>query len=142
MIPGSLEVLFNFRYAPPTTREALQQRFEGVLAAHGLDYELAWTGWGKPFLTPRGALVDAVSAAIREVTGAAPALSCTGGTSDGRFIADVCDEVVELGPVNATIHKVNERVRCADLDALSAVYRGTLERLLLPGKESAATPPR
>ncbi len=138
VIPGSIEVLFNFRYAPPTTREALQQRFESVLTAHGLEYELAWTGWGKPFLTPRGALVDAVSAAIGDVTGTPPALSCTGGTSDGRFIADVCDEVVELGPVNATIHKVNERVRCADLDALSTIYRGMLLRLLDPGTTSAA----
>ena len=132
VIPGTLEVMFNFRYSTESTRESLQQRFEAVLAAHGLDYELAWTGWGKPFLTPRGKLVDVVTAAVAATRGVTPELSCTGGTSDGRFIADICDEVVELGPVNATIHKLNERVRVADLEPLARIYRGVLERLLLP----------
>ncbi len=133
VIPGTLELVFNFRHSTESTRESLQQRFEAIVRKHGLDYELRWTGWGKPFLTPRGRLVDVAMDAIRQVTGVTAELSCTGGTSDGRFIADICAEVVELGPVNATIHKLNERVRAADLAPLSAIYRGILERLLLPG---------
>ena len=124
VIPGTLELQFNFRYSPASTRESLQQRFEAIVRQHGLDYDLAWTGFGKPFLTRRGALVDVVSDAVHEVTDATPELSCTGGTSDGRFIADICPEVVELGPVNATIHKLNERVAVADLEPLAAIYRG------------------
>ena len=131
VIPGTLELMFNFRHAPESPREALQQRFEAIVQRHGLDYELLWTGWGKPFLTPRGALVDVAIDTVRAITGVTPALSCTGGTSDGRFIADVCDEIVELGPVNATIHQLNERVRIADLESLSAIYRGILERVLV-----------
>jgi len=134
VVPGTLEVMFNFRYSTQSTRESLGERLEGVLRKHGLDYELAWTGWGKPFLTQRGRLVDAAAGAIRHVTGRTPELSCTGGTSDGRFIADICPEVVELGPVNATIHKLNERVRIADLEPLAAIYRGILERLLVSAK--------
>jgi succinyl-diaminopimelate desuccinylase len=133
VIPGTLEVMFNFRYSTESTRESLQQRFEAVLARHRLDYGLEWTGWGKPFLTPRGRLVEVVTAAVAATNQVNPALSCTGGTSDGRFIADICDEVVELGPVNATIHKLNERVRVADLEPLARIYRNILERLLLPG---------
>jgi succinyl-diaminopimelate desuccinylase len=132
VIPGTLEVMFNFRYSTASTRESLAARLEEVLRRHGLDYDLAWTGSGKPFLTERGTLVDVTSAAIRAVTGRTPEISCTGGTSDGRFIADICAEIVELGPVNATIHKLNERVRIADLEPLAAIYRGILERLLLP----------
>jgi len=130
VIPGTLEVLFNFRYATASTRESLEQRMKAVLDRHGLDYELAWTGHGKPFLTPRGRLVEAVTATVREVCGVTPEISCTGGTSDGRFIADICREVVELGPINATIHKINERVAVSDLEPLSALYRGILQRLL------------
>jgi len=133
VIPGALEVMFNFRYAPASTRESLQQRLEAVLARHGLDYALAWTGWGKPFITPRGTLVDVACAAIRDVTGITPEVSCTGGTSDGRFIADICRQVVELGPVGASIHKLNERVKIADLALLSRIYRGILDRLLVQG---------
>jgi succinyl-diaminopimelate desuccinylase len=133
VIPGTLQVAFNFRYAPVSTRESLQQRLEAVLRRHGLDYELAWTGWGKPYLTPRGALVDIACDAVREVTGVTPEISCSGGTSDGRFIADICNEVVELGPVGASIHKLNERVRISDLPLLSRIYRRILDRLLLPG---------
>ncbi len=132
VIPGTLEVMFNFRYSTASTRESLAARLEAVLRRHGLDYDLAWTGWGKPFLTERGKLVDVTRAAIRAVTGRTPEISCTGGTSDGRFIADICAEIVELGPVNATIHKLNERVRIADLEPLAAIYRGILERLLVP----------
>ncbi len=132
VIPGSLELMFNFRFATANTRESLAERLEAVLRRHGVEYTLAWTGYGRPFLTPRGRLVDVASAAIAAVTGVTPEISTTGGTSDGRFIADICDEIVELGPVNATIHKVDERVRAADLDTLAAIYRGILERLLVP----------
>ena len=130
VIPGTLELDFNFRYAPVHTREDLERAFLAILARHGLDHEIRWTGSGKPYLTARGQLVDVAGAAIREVCGIVPELSCTGGTSDGRFIADICAEVVELGPVNATIHKLNERVAVADLEPLAAIYRGILERLL------------
>jgi len=131
VIPGALEVMFNFRYAPKSTRESLQQRLEAILVRHRLDYALAWTGWGKPYFTARGALVDVAGDAIREMTGLTPEVSCTGGTSDGRFIADICPQVVELGPVGASIHKLNERVEIADLARLSRIYRGILDRLLL-----------
>lgn len=131
VIPGSLELLFNFRYATASTRESLQERLEAVLQRHGLDYELEWTASGSPYLTPRDRLVSVTQEIIREVCGIAPELSCTGGTSDGRFIASICREVVELGPVNATIHKIDERVAVADLGPLAALYRGILERLLL-----------
>ena len=130
VIPGTLELQFNFRYATASTRESLEQRMKAVLDRHALDYELEWTGHGKPFLTPRGRLVEVVADTVREVCGVIPELSCTGGTSDGRFIADICREVVELGPVNATIHKQNERVAVADLEPLSALYRGILQRML------------
>jgi succinyl-diaminopimelate desuccinylase len=130
VIPGTLTVMFNFRYSTESTRESLARRFEAVLARHGLDYTLEWTGWGKPYLTKPGRLVEVASDTIRNVTGLTPELSCTGGTSDGRFIADICDEVVEIGPVNATIHKLDERVLVADLERLSAIYHGILTRLL------------
>jgi succinyl-diaminopimelate desuccinylase len=130
VIPGTLELDFNFRYAPVHSREDLERAFLAILARHRLDHEIRWTGWGKPYLTARGRLVDVASAAIREVCGIAPEISCTGGTSDGRFIAEICTEVVELGPLNATIHKLNERVAVADLEPLAAIYRGILERLL------------
>jgi succinyl-diaminopimelate desuccinylase len=135
VIPGSLEALFNFRFAPASTRESLAARFEAVLRKHELDYTLAWTGFGKPYLTPRGALVDVAGDVIREVTGIVPEVSCTGGTSDGRFIADICREVVELGPVGASIHQLNERIRVADLAPLSRIYRRILERLLATGRQ-------
>ncbi len=130
VIPGTLEAMFNFRFCPDSSRESLVRRFEAILGRHGLDYELAWTGFGPPYLTGRGKLVEVVTDAVRAVTGIVPELSCTGGTSDGRFIADICSELVELGPVNASIHQVNERVRTADLGALAAIYLGILERLL------------
>ena len=131
VIPGTLELDFNFRYAPVHTRDDLERAFLAILARHGIDHEIRWTGSGKPYLTARGRLVDVAGAAIREVCGIAPEISCTGGTSDGRFIAEICTEVVELGPVNATIHKLNERVAVADLEPLAAIYRGILERLLI-----------
>jgi succinyl-diaminopimelate desuccinylase len=134
VIPGSLDVLFNFRYSTASTRESLAMRLEEVLRKHGLDYVLAWTAHGEPFLTPKGRLVDIASAVIRELTGIVPALSCDGGTSDGRYIARICPEIVEIGPVNATIHKLNERVAVAELETLAAIYSRILERLLAPAR--------
>ncbi|HEX6137701.1 MAG TPA: succinyl-diaminopimelate desuccinylase [Casimicrobiaceae bacterium] len=133
VIPGSLELAFNFRYSTASTRESLIARLEAILRRHGVEYELVWTGHGEPFLTPRGRLVEIASEVIRDVAGVVPALSCDGGTSDGRFIARICPEIVEIGPVNATIHKLNERVAVADLEALAAIYRRILERLLASG---------
>lgn len=131
VIPGTLELDFNFRYAPVSTRDDLERALAAVLHEHRLDHEIRWTGWGKPYLTPHGRLVDIAGEVVRNVCGIVPELSCTGGTSDGRFIADICREVVELGPVNASIHKVNEQVAVADLEPLAAIYRGILERLLI-----------
>jgi succinyl-diaminopimelate desuccinylase len=132
VIPGTLELQFNFRYSTASTRESLVARLERVLLAHGLEYELVWTGHGEPFLTPRGRLVEVAVDAIREATGLTPELSCTGGTSDGRFIARICPEIVEIGPVNESIHKLDERVAVGDLEMLAGIYRRILERLLVP----------
>jgi succinyl-diaminopimelate desuccinylase len=130
VIPGSAEVLFNFRFATVSAPDSLKARLENVLKKHSLDYELAWELGGKPFLTPRGALVSAIGAAIKAVTGSPPDISCTGGTSDGRFIKDICDELIEFGPVNASIHKLNEHVNLADIEPLSEIYFKTLENIL------------
>jgi succinyl-diaminopimelate desuccinylase len=131
VVPGTVEILFNFRHSTASTVESLKSRVHAILDKHGFEYDLQWEkSSGKPYLTPRGDLVDAVSAAIMDVTGITTELSTSGGTSDGRFIADICPQVIELGPLNATIHKINECVAVADLDALSDIYRGTLERLL------------
>ena len=130
VIPGSVELLFNFRFATASTPEGLQARLHEVLDRHGLEYDLKWTLGARPFLTGSGALVDASIEAIRAETGIATELSTTGGTSDGRFIAPICSQVIEIGPVNATIHKINECVAVADLPRLSAIYRRILERLL------------
>ncbi|MHB8493165.1 MAG: succinyl-diaminopimelate desuccinylase [Casimicrobiaceae bacterium] len=132
VIPGTLEAMFNFRYSTANTRDSLAGRLASVLERHGLDYDIAWTGHGEPFLTPRGRLVELAREAIREVVGIEPELSCAGGTSDGRFIARICPEVVEIGPVNATIHKLNERVLASDLESLAAIYHCLLRRLLPP----------
>ena len=130
VIPGSLELKFNFRYSTASTRESLAERLEAVLRRHNVDYALDWTGHGDPFITARGRLVDAAGDAIRAATGVTPTLSREGGTSDGRFIARICREIVEIGPVNESIHKIDECVATADLAPLAAIYRGVLERLL------------
>jgi succinyl-diaminopimelate desuccinylase len=130
VIPGSCELLFNLRFAASNTPERLRQRVEDVLRRHGLDYSLAWTLGAEPFLTPRGSLVDALEQSILEATGVRPELSTTGGTSDGRFLAKVCRQVVEFGPPNASIHQVDESILLADLEPLKNIYRLTLERLL------------
>ncbi len=130
VIPGTCEVDFNLRFAPVSTAEGLMRRIESILARHGLDYEIAWTVGAQPFLTPPGALVDAVRRAIAECTGVQARLSTTGGTSDGRFIAAVCPQVVEFGPPNASIHKIDENILVDDLEPLTNVHRRTLELLL------------
>lgn len=133
VIPGSVVIDFNFRFCTESTPEGLQRRVTDILCRHGLqpeaDFELAWTVGGLPFLTTPGTLVDAVRAAIRDETGIETELSTAGGTSDGRFIAQVCPQVIELGPPNATIHKVDEHVAVADIEPLKNIYRRTLERL-------------
>ncbi len=130
--PNSLEVQFNFRYSSATTVESLQRRVVGILDQHKLDYELDWLHGAAPFLTPEGELIGAVRHAVRAVTGIEPELSTSGGTSDGRFIIDICPQLLELGPVNASIHKLNEHIELDALDALKSIYRQVLERLLLP----------
>ncbi|MCX7627461.1 MAG: succinyl-diaminopimelate desuccinylase [Methylophilaceae bacterium] len=129
VVPGQVEILFNFRYSTASTEQSLRDRVHAILDRHGLEYELEWES-GKPYLTPRGDLVDAISAAIEECFGVTPELSTSGGTSDGRFIADICPQVVEFGPLNATIHKLNECVGIADIEPLKDTYRRTLEKLL------------
>jgi succinyl-diaminopimelate desuccinylase len=129
IIPGEVVVDFNFRFCTESTPESLQQRLQAVLDRHGLDYELKWTLGGRPFLTTPGALVGAVQAAIRAETGLDTELSTTGGTSDGRFIAQVCPEVIELGPPNASIHKIDEHIALADIEPLKNIYRRVLENL-------------
>ena len=131
VVPGTVEITFNFRFSTASTVDSLKKKVHDILDKHGLEYDLNWALSGKPYLTPRGNLVEAVSAAIKSVTGIETDLSTTGGTSDGRFIADICPQVIELGPVNATIHKLNECVAVADLDILSDIYYLTLENLLV-----------
>jgi succinyl-diaminopimelate desuccinylase len=133
VIPGTVVIDFNFRFSTESTPEALQQRVAEILSRHSLQagsgYDLAWTLGGRPFLTPSGTLVEAVRAAIFEEAGITPALSPTGGTSAGRFLAQVCPQVIELGPPNATIHKIDEHVAVADIEPLKNIYRRTLDKL-------------
>ncbi len=130
VIPGHLDVVFNFRFSTASTQDSLQARVHEILDRHGLDYDLEWELGAKPFLTGRGRLVEVISQAVQDVTSVTPELSTTGGTSDGRFIADICSEVVEFGPLNHSIHKIDEHVGVDELRALTRVYLGTLEGLL------------
>ena len=135
VVPGEVEILFNFRFCPEvdgqgSTEQNLKQRVHAILDKHGLDYDLEWE-YSPPYVTPPADLVAAISAAIQRAYGVTPELSTTGGTSDGRFIADICPEVIEFGPLNATIHKLNECVGLADIEPLKDTYRITLEKLLL-----------
>ena len=130
VIPGELKARFNLRYSPVQTQDGLKEIVEGILRKHGVRYTLEWYVSGEPFYTPPGALSDGVVAAIEEVTGARPKLSTGGGTSDGRFIAPLGAQVVELGVVNASIHKVNECVRVSDIDTLHRLYFTVLRNLL------------
>lgn len=129
-IPGSMEVWFNFRFSTECTEEGLKARVHQILDAHRLDYELTWSLSGRPFISPRGGLVDAISEAVQQATGVIPALSTSGGTSDGRFLSSISREVVEFGPVSASIHAIDEHVRLADIAPLSLAYERVLAALL------------
>jgi len=131
VIPGEIVIDFNFRFSTASTVEGLQQRVHAILNKHALEYELKWTVSGLPFLTPRGTLSDAVSNAIKSETGLDTELSTTGGTSDGRFIAQICPQVVEFGPPNGSIHKIDEHIEVRYINPLKNIYRRTLENLLL-----------
>ncbi len=131
IIPGHLDIVFNFRFSTASSVEGLKRRVHEILDRHGLRYDLMWELGAKPYLTPKGRLVEVLAAAIREHTGVEPQLSTSGGTSDGRFIADIASEVVEFGPVNKTIHKIDECVGVEEVSQLALIYRTTLERLLL-----------
>jgi succinyl-diaminopimelate desuccinylase len=131
VIPGTAQIKFNFRFSTASTIESLQTRVIGILDRHGVPYDIEWRYDGRPYLTKKGDLVDAVARAIKKVTGIDTELSTTGGTSDGRFIADICPQVVELGPTNATIHKINECIRLDELEALPKIYREILVNLLI-----------
>ena len=132
VIPGELTAVFNFRFSTEVTDQILRQRTEAILDAHGLDYTLDWKLSGQAFLTQEGRLVDAAVASILDVTGIETELSTAGGTSDGRFIAPMGTQVVELGPVNASIHQVDENVNIADLDILTNIYQTLLAKLFIP----------
>lgn len=131
VIPGEVIIDFNFRFSTASTAEGLQQRVHAILDKHQLNYDLKWTIGGHPFLTPKGSLSDALAQAIHDETGVTTELSTTGGTSDGRFIAKICPQVVEFGPINASIHKIDEHIKIADIEPLKNIYRRTLEILLL-----------
>ena len=130
VIPGEVVVDFNFRFSTQSTPESLKARVDLLLRKHGLSFEIAWTLGGEPFLTTPGSLSDALADAIREHAGIACALSTSGGTSDGRFIKKICRELIEFGPVNESIHKIDECIEVASLEVLKNVYRGALERLV------------
>jgi succinyl-diaminopimelate desuccinylase len=131
VIPGELQIIFNFRFSTEVTDQILRQRTEAILDKHGLEYEMDWVLSGQAFLTAEGQLVDAAVASILDVTGIETELSTAGGTSDGRFIAPMGTQVVELGPVNASIHQVDENVNIADLDTLTAIYQSLLAKLFI-----------
>ncbi len=131
MIPGECVIDFNFRFSTASTVDGLQQRVHAVLDKYGFDYDLKWTVGGLPFLTPRGELSNALSSAIHAEMGIDTELSTSGGTSDGRFIAQICPQVVEFGPTNASIHKIDEHVAVEEIEPLKNIYRRTLENLLL-----------
>jgi succinyl-diaminopimelate desuccinylase len=130
VVPGSVELDFNFRFSTASTEASLRAAFEAVLRRHALDFSIEWSLSGRPFLTGRAELVDAVTRAIHVNVGLTPELSTTGGTSDGRFIAEICPQIVELGPVNASIHKLNEHIELSALERLPRIYLDTLRNLL------------
>ena len=130
VVPGSALILCNFRFSTASTEASLKERFEAVLRKHGLDYSVTWTIGGKPFLSRAGKLTEAVKKSVQANCGLGPELSTGGGTSDGRFIIDICPEVVELGPINATVHKLNEHVEVATLEKLPRIYLDILRNLL------------
>ncbi|MDP2135598.1 MAG: succinyl-diaminopimelate desuccinylase [Sulfuritalea sp.] len=130
VVPGSFEIMFNLRFSTASTVEGLQSRVHALLERHRLEYEIVWTLGARPFLTPRGELCEALGAAVAAETGVTTELSTTGGTSDGRFIADICPQLVEFGPLNASIHQIDEHIAIADLEPLARIYERTFDRLL------------
>lgn len=138
VVPGELHMEFNFRFSTASTEQQLRARVEAILQRHDLQFTLDWTLGGKPFLTPKGELSLALSAAIHQETGLETTLSTTGGTSDGRFIAAICPQVIEFGPINESIHQANENIRLEDMEPLKRIYQRTLE-LLLPDPAPAST---
>ncbi|MDE3208077.1 MAG: M20/M25/M40 family metallo-hydrolase, partial [Pseudomonadota bacterium] len=130
VIPGAVEIDFNFRFSPSSTPESLQLKTESILKKNNLSYSLEWTLSGRSFLTHEGYLTKTVKTAIQKITGIEPQLSTTGGTSDGRFIVDICSELVEFGPINASIHKINEHIDILDLERLTNIYTLILKMLL------------
>jgi succinyl-diaminopimelate desuccinylase len=129
VVPGEVEILFNFRYCTASTEKNLKERVHAILDKHALDYDIVWEH-SPAYITPPGNLSDAITEAIQESYDVTPELSTTGGTSDGRFIADICGQVIEFGPLNKTIHKLNECVGVADIEPLKETYRRTLKKLL------------
>ncbi len=140
VIPGELVIDFNFRFSTASTADGLEARVHAILDKHNLDYDLKWTLSGLPFLTPRGTLSEALSGAIVDETGVHTELSTTGGTSDGRFIARICPQVIEFGPPNASIHKIDEHIELRFIDPLKNIYRRTLENLLATSNANRTTP--
>jgi len=130
VVPGFVEILFNFRYSSASTADMLKTRFEEILNKHQLDYDVDWEHSGEPYLTEKGSLVDILSDAVEEISGVKPTISTTGGTSDGRFISKLCDQVVEFGPINESIHKINENVIIDDIETLKDVYKLTISKIL------------
>ena len=130
MIPGDVAIDFNFRFSTASTAEDLKARFEAILKKHQLEYDIQWTLGARPFLTPPGKLSEAIQASIQKVTGVDAELSTTGGTSDGRFISQICPQVIEFGPCNESIHKIDEHVLLDDIDRLKDSYKGVLEKLI------------
>lgn len=130
VIPGEVVIDFNFRFSTASTSDGLQQRVHAILDRHGFDYELKWTVGGQPFLTAKGTLSDALASAIKSETGIDTELSTSGGTSDGRFIAQICPQVIEFGPPNASIHKIDEHIELRHIEPLKNIYRRTLDNLL------------
>ena len=130
VVPGKVEVLFNFRYSTSNTADALKTRVIDILDKHKLDYTISWNHSGNPYLTEKGMLVDTISASIEDIVNVTPSISTTGGTSDGRFISTICDQVVEFGPINKSIHKINEHININDIELLKNIYKRTLEKLL------------
>lgn len=130
VVPGFVEILFNFRYSSESTSDILMENVEKILNKHQLDYDIDWQHSGEPYLTETGSLVNALSDAVKEITGNDPTISTTGGTSDGRFIAKICDQVVEFGPINESIHKINENVNIDDIETLKNIYKLAILKIL------------
>ena len=130
VVPGFVEILFNFRYSSESTSDILMENVEKILGKHQLDYDIDWQHSGEPYLTETGSLVNALSDAVKEITGNEPTISTTGGTSDGRFIAKICDQVVEFGPINESIHKINENVNIDDIETLKNIYKLAILKIL------------